>query len=480
MVEALFGGMPNTQGTGGLGNLGGYFQPPSVAETFAGSPQALWQAARIGAMTPQQAFLPQFQRAAMVGYEPEFGRYLLGGNTDPFSSYLEARGQMGPQTDATRAARAASTAANWESALAASQALRSPTQAYTETGNLEGGVPAPSGLSYAQLAMQGMMTGEDARRNTLAMAAAGMGGGTGYGAQARQSAIGNLYDLYAARAAGAGASPGGFLSWFGQRYGPQPVAGTAATAAQPVAGTETASAGTVPTTQGYQRATPIVDVDQKYFPETQGATPNINTTPTIELDPSGKHVVVNNTSVPSSVATPIVNRTPTPFNIQPGAGAGYQQAIDQKYFPPTQVAASNGANQFIDFGPSNITTADTFRGGGGKPPFAGSFSSEVQDTMYRPSEVIPSYTPTPGSQIPIGSPLPNPTIQSAIDPGFFRQPPTPTPPPFVPPQAGFDPGYFPPPPPPINPNRPTTGDFAPVDWSDPMNILRMQHGGGFY
>ena len=419
----MLGGMPNTQG--GLGNLGNYFQAPSIAETFAGSPQALWQAARIGAVTPQQAFLPQFQRAAMVGYEPEFGRYLLGGNTDPFSSYLEARGQMGPQTDDTRAARAVSTAANWQSALAASQALRAPPQGYTETGNLEGGVPVPSGLSIAQLAMQGMMTNEDARRNTLAMAAAGMGGGTGYGAQARQSAIGNLYDLYAARAAGAGASPGGFLSWFGQRYGQQPVAGTAATAA----GT---AAGTVPTTQDYQVA-----------------TPNINTTPTIELDSSGKHVVVNNTSVPSSVATPNINTTPTPFNIQPGAGAGYQQAIDQKYFPPTQVAASNGANQFIDFGPSNITTADTFRGGGGKPPFTGSFSPEVQDTMYRPSEVIPSYTPTPGSQIPIGSPLPNPTIQSAIDPGFFRQPPTPTPPPFVPPQvgfvppqAGFDPGYF--------------------------------------
>ena len=443
--QNMLGGMPNTQG--GLGNLGNYFQAPSIAETFAGSPQALWQAARIGAMTPQQAFLPQFQRAAMVGYEPEFGRYLLGGNTDPFSSYLEARGQMGPQTDDTRAARAVSTAANWQSALAASQALRAPPQGYTETGNLEGGVPVPSGLSIAQLAMQGMMTNEDARRNTLAMAAAGMGGGTGYGAQARQSAIGNLYDLYAARAAGAGASPGGFLSWFGQRYGPQPVAGTAATAA----GT---AAGTVPTTQDYQVA-----------------TPNINTTPTIELDSSGKHVVVNNTSVPSSVATPNINTTPTPFNIQPGAGAGYQQGIDQKYFPTTQVAASNGANSF--------TADDLDRAIIGNNPYGTradlaslnrrrSVVPEYQDNEYRPPEVIPPYTPTP---------------QSAIDPGFFRQPPTPTPPPFVPPQvgfvppqAGFDPGYFPPPPPPINPNRPTTGDFAPVDWSDPMNILRAQYG----
>ena len=44
-----------------------------------------------------------------------------------------------------------------------------------------------------------------------------MGGGIGYGAQARQAALGNMYDIYGARQAGEGAVPGTFLNWLNTR-----------------------------------------------------------------------------------------------------------------------------------------------------------------------------------------------------------------------------------------------------------------------
>ena len=46
-----------------------------------------------------------------------------------------------------------------------------------------------------------------------------MGGGVGYAAQARQRALGNLYDLYAARAGARGMGGGGFLGYLGGRMG---------------------------------------------------------------------------------------------------------------------------------------------------------------------------------------------------------------------------------------------------------------------
>lgn len=194
---SMYQDLPTSGLTTGTTGLGGYFDaPPTVTQTFAGSPAALWQAARMGQMTNQRAALPQFQRAAMAGYQPAFGGFLLGGGGGTFADYLggaRASDWVDP------------TSQNWTSALAASDALRNP-----------GTTRAP--LTPEQLVQQGYMAGPNARTNALAMAAAAMGGGAGYGAQARQRAVGNLYDLYSARAAGAGEDPGGFLSWFGDRY----------------------------------------------------------------------------------------------------------------------------------------------------------------------------------------------------------------------------------------------------------------------
>jgi hypothetical protein len=57
----------------------------------------------------------------------------------------------------------------------------------------------------------------EARRNTLAMTLARMGGGVGMGATARERAIGNMYDIYAARQAGTGGPQGGFIDWVNRR-----------------------------------------------------------------------------------------------------------------------------------------------------------------------------------------------------------------------------------------------------------------------
>ena len=91
--------------------------------------------------------------------------------------------------------------------------------------------------------MQGYLTGEGARSRALAMAGTAMGGGVGIGAQARQAALGNLYDLYAARAEATGTSPGTFLSWLSGKVGRQePSAAPSAEAQRQQYAAETQSA----------------------------------------------------------------------------------------------------------------------------------------------------------------------------------------------------------------------------------------------
>tara|TARA_Y100001951_G_C11291095_1_gene272211 strand:+ start:309 stop:878 length:570 start_codon:yes stop_codon:yes gene_type:complete len=164
----IFGGMPTALA-------------PGVTSTFAGDPQSWFQAARL-AQLGDYAALPQFQRTANLGFTPAFGRYLLSGDTGEFSGYSPTAGTMG---------------SDWQAALAASAAIGDPNAT----------------LTAQQGQIQSYLTGEDARRNALAMAAAQYGGGVGYGAQSRQRALGNLYDLYSARAAAAGQPAGGFLNY---------------------------------------------------------------------------------------------------------------------------------------------------------------------------------------------------------------------------------------------------------------------------
>ena len=172
-----------------------------VLSTFAGSPAALWQSGRIAGMGSQAA-IPQFQRSAMQGFTPAFGRYMLKGGTGSFADYMRT-----PRTAGFAAPRQ-----DFTNAITASNMLN-PAYARTATN------PLTTQDRERMLTHQGYLTGDNARRNALAMAAAGMGGGVGYGAQARQRALGNLYDLYASRASGAGAPVGGFLGYLGGLMG---------------------------------------------------------------------------------------------------------------------------------------------------------------------------------------------------------------------------------------------------------------------
>ena len=183
-------GIPGNQ----LGGLAGTTGPTDVLSTFAGSPAALWQAARIGALG-EKAAIPQFQRTAMQGFNPALGGYMLGGGAGTFADYLNPAGGFTSPTE-----EQANT--NWAAAIEASR-------------QLDPGYTSATPLTAQMATQQGYLQGSDARRNALAMAAAGMGGGVGYGAQARQRALGNLYDLYAARAAAAGSPTGGFLGYLG-------------------------------------------------------------------------------------------------------------------------------------------------------------------------------------------------------------------------------------------------------------------------
>tara|TARA_R100000808_G_C2153685_1_gene164174 strand:+ start:1784 stop:2371 length:588 start_codon:yes stop_codon:yes gene_type:complete len=154
---------------------------PDITRTFAGDPQSYYQAARIAQMGDYAA-LPQFQRTANLGFTPQYGAYLMSGAPGEFSGYNPVGRDL---------------SADWANAIAASAAIGNPDVMMTD----------------AQRNIQATLTGDDARRNALAMASAGLGGGIGYIANARQRALGNLYDLYSARAAGAGQPAGGFLSW---------------------------------------------------------------------------------------------------------------------------------------------------------------------------------------------------------------------------------------------------------------------------
>jgi len=191
-----------------------------VAATFAGQPSALWQAART-AQLGNRALNPQWQRTIQQGFTPTYGRYLLGGAPTTFADYLSGQaGQFGGAaatgtvpaysydvtSPITTPGAVSPLQADWADTVAASQAIANPMQAGTTID--------PTRM--------GLLQGENARQNMLAMAAARLGGGIGIGAQARQRALGSLYDVYAARAAGAGDPTGGFLSWLDPRLTPLP------------------------------------------------------------------------------------------------------------------------------------------------------------------------------------------------------------------------------------------------------------------
>ena len=179
-----------------------------LARTMVGDPRGLWGTARIGAMDPRQAANPYWAQTAMQGFTPTYGSYLLGGGQGAFGDWLGQTANMpGPGYWTGQNANPT----GWANAMAASQALAAGTA--PEVGG-------QAQLNPTQISMMGLLTGENARRNALAMAQAQMGGGIGMGAMARERALGRLYDVYGARARAAIEPPGGFLNWLGTRMAP--------------------------------------------------------------------------------------------------------------------------------------------------------------------------------------------------------------------------------------------------------------------
>ena len=205
-------------GFAGSGTYG--MSPLTVEDTFAGRPQDLWETARLQQMGAR-GMLPQWQRQRLQGFQPALGGYLLSGRTDPFAEYLRSPGAGATALAGQSAQQIAE--ANWANAIAASRAMAVQDQPWLPNlpepeaaAAVADGAPA---MTPEQLVMQGYLTGEGARSRALAMAGTAMGGGVGIGAQARQAALGNLYDLYSARAAATGTSPGTFLRWLSGKVG---------------------------------------------------------------------------------------------------------------------------------------------------------------------------------------------------------------------------------------------------------------------
>jgi len=181
--------------------------PTGAQATFVGDPRGLWQAGRAQQMSESQLANPAWRNQMMTGYQPLFGSYALAGAPGTFANYLGGMPPTGVGQYQTEIPASA-----WDAAVAASAGMN--------TFDVDTADDTTQRFRLASL-----MQGENARRNALAMAGAYMGGGIGYGAQARQAALGNMYDIYGARQAGEGKVAGTFLDWLNTRMqGSPPVA----------------------------------------------------------------------------------------------------------------------------------------------------------------------------------------------------------------------------------------------------------------
>ena len=215
---AVTGGDQTAWSPTGWGGLTG-----DVAATFAGQPSALWQAART-ANLGDRALNPQWQRTIQQGFTPTYGRYLLGGAPPTFADYLRGvpTTQFGGTTIGTTTGRVPAYSYDVTSPIATPDAVNPLKADWDDTVAASQAIANMQPGTTLDPTRMGLLQGENARQNMLAMAAARLGGGIGIGAQARQRALGSLYDVYAARAAGAGDPTGGFLSWLDPKLTPLP------------------------------------------------------------------------------------------------------------------------------------------------------------------------------------------------------------------------------------------------------------------
>lgn len=193
-----FGGLPDTQWLGS-----------EMAGGFLDDPANLWRTGRAQQMTQQQLANPFWTRQANVGFTPALGQYMLAGAPRSFGEYL-SEGGFGSQTGY----RVPDVSGGWANALAASRALLEGLSEEEIEARVTGGT-----LTRPQVTQMGFIGSgsPDARRNALAMTMARMGGGVGMGATARERAVGNMYDIYAARQEGRGKPIGGFIDWINKR-----------------------------------------------------------------------------------------------------------------------------------------------------------------------------------------------------------------------------------------------------------------------
>jgi hypothetical protein len=132
----------------------------------------------------------------MQGFKPAYGQFLLSGKQfgSPFHEFV----QSGAQPDMAQ---------GWQELARASAGLTSPL-------DLAGADELALGR---QIGYQGLITGDAARTNAVLMAAAAMGAGQGYGADAMRTQLASMYDVFASEAAASGQPAGGFIDWLNQR-----------------------------------------------------------------------------------------------------------------------------------------------------------------------------------------------------------------------------------------------------------------------
>jgi hypothetical protein len=132
----------------------------------------------------------------MQGFQPAYGQWLLSGKQfgSPFHEFV----QSGAQPDLAQ---------GWQELARASAGLTSPLE-------LAGADQLALGR---QIGFQGLIQGDAGRTNAVLMAAAAMGAGQGYGADAMRTQLASMYDVFASEAAASGQPAGGFIDWLNQR-----------------------------------------------------------------------------------------------------------------------------------------------------------------------------------------------------------------------------------------------------------------------
>jgi hypothetical protein len=127
-------------------------------------PYSAYRATALGTLRPQGMYAPRFEQAAMRGFSPALGGYMLSQSNLPFSEYL-ANQQGAPTVQSQPVA-----AQNWADYVAASRGYTGEEGVYRDP---------TTGADFAPATwMQGTLQNENAQRYAMDMARSMMGGPT--------------------------------------------------------------------------------------------------------------------------------------------------------------------------------------------------------------------------------------------------------------------------------------------------------------